>query len=95
MMYDVEKKTIDARNVLAAGMHQNRRNTLPKPGKATEEAMNETRKKMWKNVYNKYKKERCNEKGEIKEKNLTKEEIIGMKKTNEEEEGREDSGGDK
>ena len=42
--------------------------------------MNETRKEMWKNVYNKFKKERCNEKGEIKEKNLTKEEIIGMKK---------------
>ena len=42
--------------------------------------MNDARKEVWKSVYKKYKQEKCNEKGEVKEKNFKRNEREGVKK---------------
>ena len=65
MIWNRENKTVDATYVLATGMHQNRRTTLPRPGDSKKEALNDARKSIWRKVFKEYKKEKCNEKGNI------------------------------
>ena len=73
------EKTYDERNRRVTDLVECSRVTLPKPISIEREAQIEMRRTIHERIYQEYRREKCNEKGE-QEQNLTREENEGMKR---------------
>ena len=76
-VFDPEKNTYDERKKRVTDLKECSRVTLPKPLRVTREAEIELRREIHNNIYQKYRKEHCNENGE-QESNLSKQEERGL-----------------
>ena len=77
-VFDPVERTFDERRRRVTDLRECNRVTLPKPLPATEEAKIELRRDLHKNIFDKFRKENCDRKGE-QESNMTREEQEGLK----------------
>ena len=77
-VFDPVERTFDERRRRVTDLREFNRVTLPKPLPATEEAKIELRRDLHKNIFDKFRKENCDRKGE-QESNMTREEQEGLK----------------
>ena len=78
LTFDPVEKVFDDRKLRVTDLKECSRVTLPKPLPNKEETMIEMRREIHTNIYNTYRKERCNQEGEQKP-NLSPEEQEGLK----------------
>ena len=79
-IYDPDTKTLDLRKLRTTDIKTNRSTIMPKSGKADEETLLLSRKAVWLRAARKYIEMYCDEKGEVKDTNLTQQEARGIKK---------------